>query len=176
MVGEAISALTGNSNSRREVVESISARQGIAGAAEKVVADTLGDTIKKGLTNGLGSALGGTAVGGIISALTGDNNKRELSAREEVFSDLLARHLATREPLGAVGKGLLGTGVSLVGSSLASEAVSDIESLFKKRALGAVGKGLLGTGVSLVGSSLASEAINGIESLFDREMALNELD
>ena len=118
----------------------------------------------------------------LISVLTSNNNGRReiiesLSAREEeILSDLLARHLATREPLGSVGKGLLGTGVSLVGSSLASEAINEIESLFKKREpLGAVGKGLLGTGVSLVGSSLASEAINEIESHLKKREPLGSL-
>lgn len=96
----------------RRAVDDLEARQ-VAAGIEKLIGAGAGDAIKKGLTNGVGAALGGTA----ISSLFG-NNKRELE---------------TREPLGAVGKGLLGTGVGLIGSGIAQDAIDGVKSLFDRR-------------------------------------------
>jgi len=184
--GTALGALLSGNSQKRDLDE-----RSILTSLGKLVEGEAGDAIKKGLVNGLGSAVGGTALGALLS---GDsNNKRDLSADDEatLLALLSSPTLERREPLGAIGKGLLGTGVGLVGSGLAQDAIDEIKSLFNRdlssvemeslfkrepEPLGAIGKGLLGTGVGLAGSGLAQEAIDAIKGLFDRELSINELD
>jgi hypothetical protein len=103
------------------------------------------------------------------------------------------------EPLSAIGKGLLGTGVGIAASTGVQQAVDGVESLFNRELssdeqdqlksllvrhlnsrapepLGSIGKGLIGTGVGIAASSLAQDAIGGVESLFNRSVSLDELD
>lgn len=62
-------------------------------------------------------------------------DRRELDDDEhEQLVRLLARHLQSREPqpLGAVGKGLIGTGVGLLGSGVAQEAIDGVKDLISR--------------------------------------------
>jgi len=149
-----------------------------------------GTAIKGGLVNGLGSAVGGLGIGALISKLTGGGDEAAPPARRSIDD------LEAREPLnfGAIGKGLLGTGVGLGASTFASSGIEKLKELFSRElmeelearaeleareplSLGAIGKGLLGTGVGLGASTFASEGIEKLKELFGREFAgLDELD
>lgn len=97
--------------------------------------------------------------------------------KRDQLAQLLTRYLNSREPepIGSIGKGLIGTGVGLIGSSLAEDAIDEVEKIFKREPepIGAIGKGLIGTGVGLVGSSLAQDAIDEVEKIFKREIELD---
>jgi hypothetical protein len=61
--------------------------------------------------------------------------RRALSADEQdQLKQLLTRHLNSREPepLSSIGKGLLGTGVGLIGSTLGQDAIDEVEKIFKR--------------------------------------------
>ena len=165
-IGGLISEFTGNNKRELSYLEARGLASILGGAAE----DTIGDVIKKGAASGVGSAIGGAAIGGLISEFTGNDNSK-------------------REPLnlGPIEKGLLGTGVSLGVSSLVGDGIDKVEGLFggssSKRDLeareplnlGPVGKGLLGTGVSIGVSELVGDGIDKVEGLFGGSSSKRDL-
>ncbi|KAJ7470922.1 hypothetical protein FB451DRAFT_1368098 [Mycena latifolia] len=121
----------------------------VVGDAAKVAEKGIGSVISNGLTNGLGSALGGLGIGALADKLFKLLANAPYSKR--ALADLSDEEINT----------LL-------------EYVNDMQN--GKRALGSAGKGVAGLLAGLAATQGAESAIEGIKGLFDREVSLNDLD
>jgi hypothetical protein len=58
----------------------------------------------------------------------------QTAEEQSQVSKLLTRHLDSRtpKPLSSIGKGLIGTGVGLVGSTVAQDAINEVTKAFRR--------------------------------------------
>ncbi|KIM75023.1 hypothetical protein PILCRDRAFT_13961, partial [Piloderma croceum F 1598] len=175
--GAAVSAgdaILGNNNNKREIDDIVEQfkrdllERSLLSSAGELLEGGTGDAIKSGLVNGLGSAIGGTAIGALF-----DSNRRDLEERSLVSS---AGKLLEGGTGDAIKSGLVNGLGSAIGGTAIGAALNSINLKREPEPIGSIGKGLIGTGVGLAASSGIEDAIDGVESLFNRSVSLDQLD